>query len=82
MLNEEIKVKEWYVSTYPEDEVGATLNEETTFNDVFVALDTHEDVYEVIGGDCDSIVRERVFEKLATIMNVEYDYIYNQWLDA
>lgn len=81
MINEKTNVREWYIETYPDDrEMGETLNEETTFYDVFYALDTYEDVYDVIGGDADSVVRERVFEALAKIMNTDYEEIYDQWL--
>jgi hypothetical protein len=38
------------------------------------------DIYQYIGVS-DSIVRERLFEKLAETLNVGYDYIYNLWLN-
>lgn len=75
------KIKEWYIKEYPTDELGIEINNEITFEDLFVALDTYKDVYEALGV-CDSIVRERCFEKLAEIMNVDYDYVYKQWLRA
>lgn len=80
MINERTNLREWYMATYPDDEVGKTLNEETTFYDIFYALDNYQDVYDVIGGDSDSLVRERVFEQLAIIMNTDYEEIYEQWL--
>jgi hypothetical protein len=46
---------------------------------VFKCLDNYENIYDLIGVG-DSLVRERIFEALAEIMNVEYDYIYHQWL--
>ena len=73
------KIKEWYMKEYPTDELGAEINNEITFKDLFVALD--KDVYEVLGVG-DSIIRERCFEKLAEIMNVDYDYIFEKWLRA
>lgn len=73
------KIKEWYMKEYPTDELGAEINNEITFEDLFVALD--KDVYEVLGVG-DSIVRERCFEKLAEIMNVAYEDIYYKWLRA
>lgn len=76
----ETKIKEWYVKEYPNDEVGATLDEDATFQDLFDALDNYEDVYDVLGGESDSIVRERCFSKLAKIMEVDYNYIYEQWI--
>jgi hypothetical protein len=73
-------IKEWYVTNYPTDEVGNTLNDKATFNDLFNALDTYQDVYVVLGGDADSIVRERAFKKLSELLGVDYDYVYEQWL--
>lgn len=72
------KIKEWYVREYPTDDLGANLNSEITFEDLFVAIETNEDVYEVLNVR-DSIVRERVFGELARIMDVSYDYIYDSW---
>lgn len=46
---------------------------------MFIALDTYKDVYELIGVG-DSLVRERLFRRLAEIMEVDYNYIYQQWL--
>lgn len=75
------KIKEWYIKEYPTDELGIEINDEITFNDLFVVLDTRKDVYEALGVG-DSIIRERVFGKLADIMKVDYDYIFEQWLRA
>lgn len=79
MENEKNKVKEWYLKEYNTDELGKEINEEITFYDIFYALDRYKDIYEILGVE-DSIVRERVFQKLADIMKVEYNYIYEQWL--
>lgn len=73
------KIKEWYMKEYSTDELGAEINNEITFEDLFVALDI--DVYEVLGVG-DSVIRERCFEKLAEIMNVDYEDIYYKWLRA
>lgn len=74
-----INIKDWYCETYPKDPCRLLLDPSATFKDLFHALDTYKDVYSVIG-DVDSVVRERVFAKLAEIMEVDYDYIYDQWL--
>jgi hypothetical protein len=78
---EKTKIKEWYIKEYPTDELGVEINNDITFYDLFVVLDTYKDVYEALNV-WDSIVRERVFNKLAEIMNVDYGYIYEQWLKA
>lgn len=74
-----LNIKPWYHETYPTDDIYTELRDEVTFQDVQNALDKGEDVYEVFGVG-DSIVRERVFEKLSELRNVEYDVVYNEWL--
>lgn len=79
MENENSKVKEWYLKEYATDELGQEIKDDITFYDIFYALDTYKDFYETIGVG-DSVIRERIFKKLAEIMEVDYMYIYNQWL--
>ena len=46
-------------------------------------FDRKKDIYITLFGSeelGDSLVRERVFDKLAEIMGVDYNYIYEQWL--
>lgn len=78
---ENTKIREWYMATYPTDDVGEEINADITFYDLFKALDTYKDVYDTLGVT-DSLIRERAFEKLAEIMDVGYNYIYNQWVRA
>ena len=73
-------VKDWYCAQYPQDELGNTINEKVTFEDTFDCLDNHQNIYECLGVS-DSVIRERVFNKLADIMDVDYGYIYEQWKD-
>ena len=79
MENENSKVKEWYLKEYATDELWQEIKDDITFYDIFYALDTYKDFYETIGVG-DSVIRERIFKKLAEIMEVDYMYIYNQWL--
>jgi hypothetical protein len=73
-------VRSWYISTFPNDELGVELNW-ITFGELSKVLDERKDVYAALGVG-DSLVRERVFQKLAEIMNVEYRYVYEQWLKS
>lgn len=77
-----MNIKKWYRKTFKDDECGEYISEDATFDGLFRVLDHYKDVYEYLGEDIDSIIRERVFIKLAEIMGVDYDYIYNQWLSA
>jgi hypothetical protein len=72
-------IKEYYVENFPTDELGLELNETPTFPGLLNKLIVGEDVYRYIGVG-DSIIRERLFEKLAETLNVKYDYVYNLWL--
>ena len=73
------KIKEWYLENYSSDEEGEFLNEDVTFYDMFQCLDRRKDIYECIDVD-DSLIRERLFEGLAQVMECDYSYIYDQWL--
>ena len=77
-IDESTNIRQWYTETFPDDECGKTLNSEKTFYDLFYALDRRHDIYEEFS-ICDSVVRERLFDQLAEIMGVDYDYIYEQW---
>ena len=74
-------IKEFYLSNYPTDELGNEIHSKATFIGLFEVLDTYKDVYEYIGVH-DSIIRERIFEKLANEMGIDYNEIYDQWLLA
>lgn len=76
-----LNVKEWYRGEYPTDDLVEEIKDTVTFEDIFEALDNYRDIYNEIG-TTDSIVRERIFNKLATLMEVDYDYIYDQWLKS
>ena len=75
------KVRDWYVSEYHDDDLGLELNPETTFREVDDTLRKRQDVYSVMGVG-DSVIRERVFERLAKIADVPYQEIYDRWLRA
>ena len=76
-------VKQWYISTFPEDSVGATLDDYTTFVDinesVYNPTEQNANIYEVLGGRATSEVRDRVFTHLAEIKGVTFDEIFNAW---
>lgn len=56
------------------------IDPEATFLGAFNCLDNYGDIYIYLGFGVDSVVRERVFERLALLMGVDYGYIYEQWL--
>jgi len=76
----EMGIKDFYINAYPKDELGDDLKDNTTFSGLLVALVRGDCVYEYIG-EGDSIIRERLFEKLASILEKPYNYIFDLWLE-
>ena len=72
-------IKEFYLETYPTDELAVEINENATFIGLYHDLLTGGDPYEYIGVD-DAVVRELCFEKLAKIIDTSYDYVYDLWI--
>lgn len=81
VMGKEKSVREWYTEKYPTDEFGKEINGTLTWLGLLDSMRDAKDVYETLGAD-DSIVRERCFIKLASLMNVPYDVIYNLWLSC
>ena len=80
-FNGQSKVANWYKAAFPHDDWGnEMMNKGITFQDVFECLQIGGNIYALLGAG-DSVVRERVFDALATMMEVSYDVIYYQWLN-
>ena len=76
----ETLIKKWYKEKYNTDDLGEDINPKATFKGLLETLNTNNDVYIYLEAG-DSLIRERVFEKLAKIMKVSYNDIYNNWLN-
>lgn len=74
------KVQPWYKKNYPTDELGDEIDPNLVFESVYHSLKKGDDIYSVLGVG-DSIVRERVFGELADIYDVDYEDIFEMWLD-
>ena len=55
------------------------INRNATFQDAFECLQAGFNFYAFLGVD-DSLVRERIFDALATLMGCSYEHVYYQWL--
>ena len=73
-------IRDWYTSAYPDDDLGANLSD-ISFHDLYTGISQGLDVYDRIGVG-DSIVRERLFERLAELKSVPYNTIYDMWLNG
>lgn len=71
-------IKNWYMGAYKEDDLGDRLN--GTFKGALQTLLRGDDIYDYIGVG-DSLIRERLFSQLAKMLDVDYDEIYNVWLN-
>jgi hypothetical protein len=76
------QLRDYYMQQFPEDDLGRDIHPDITFNTLYQTLHTGDPgkAYDVIGVD-DSIIRERLFEKLAALLKVDYDTIYNLWMN-
>ena len=74
-----MKIREFYLEAYPTDELGLELNETPTFAGLLNQSIVGGDVYRYIGV-ADSVIRERLFERLAEELEVSYDYVYGLWI--
>ena len=73
-------IKNWYLEHYPTDDEGENINDTVTFTDLYdMLLSGNGDIYKLIGV-ADSIIRERLFENLVYLKDVEYEVIYKLWL--
>ena len=74
------KLASFYTEKYPTDELGKEINSDSTFRDLYASIANGVDVY-IIMGVSDSMIRERLFSHLCSLLNVEYNHIYELWLN-
>lgn len=74
-----INLKDWYTKEFPDDELGYELNDDVDLRRCYSSLGRDPDIYDVMGVG-DSVIRERVFAKMADVLGVDYDVIYYKWL--
>jgi hypothetical protein len=72
-------IREFYLDQYPTDDLGLELKENITFTGLLNTVYEGNDLYAYLGVG-DSLVRERLFQELATQANQTYDWIYNLWI--
>ena len=70
------KIKDFYLRTYPTDDLGVEIDPNMTFERLILKAAKGKDIYDLIGVG-DSVIRERLYSKIADEMNVEYVFVYN-----
>ena len=76
--NLDLNVRNWYMKEFPTDDLGKDIPNWLTFKDIEKGIKI---IYDLLAPADDSIVRERVFEKLAELKGVDYDVIYSKWIN-
>ena len=74
-----MNIRQFYLKEYPSDDIGFDIDYNATFIGLLDSLHNGHGAYEYIGV-ADSLVRERLFLKLADMLGVQYDYIFDLWL--
>jgi len=62
------KIKDWYIKNYPTDDLGQEINDRITFRGFWALTSQNYTPYEVLDV-YDSVVRERVEEKVSAILS-------------
>jgi hypothetical protein len=73
-----MNIKKWYLDTYSDDKLGNKINANADFTEMDYYEIRH--IYDYLGDEIDTIIRERVFEKLASLLGIPYSDIYDIWL--
>lgn len=79
-LDDYNNIKEYYLNTFPTDDLGAEINNTATFTGLKLVLLNYMDVYDYLG-TYDSLIRERVFEQLGELYGLTYNQVYSDWIE-
>jgi hypothetical protein len=71
-------IREWYVKAYPMDDLGPGIV--GNFAGALETMAKGGDIYDYIGVG-DSLIRERLFTRLSKMLGLDYDHIYEMWLN-
>ena len=74
IVSYDTSIREYYQGAFPDDELGERITD-ISFKQFYKELKAHKDVYDLVGVG-DSIIRERLFNKLAEISGKDYSEIY------
>lgn len=79
-LDDYNNIKEYYLNAFPTDDLGAEINDTATFTELKLVLLNYMDVYDYLGVH-DSLIRERVFERLADLYGLTYAQVCSDWIE-
>ena len=78
--NPNTNIRKWYHAAFPTDDLWTEIRPQATFMSIFQVIDRYGNFYKAIGEGIDSIIRERIFQKLAGITGEPYEVVYETWL--
>ena len=78
-FNFKSSIRDWYIRAFPSDQLGYRISPLATFAGAVKCMADGGDIYKYLGVG-DSLVRENVFSKIASITGVDYDAVYDLWL--
>lgn len=74
------RIKDFYTTLNPDDDLGKEINPDITFKDLYKALLDHKEIYDVIGVG-DTLIRESLFTVLAGLFaKGSYKKIDDLWM--
>ena len=73
-------VRDFYLMEYPTDDMGPSLLPDVTLKDVVNCINSGNDLYDTVGQSMDTVIRERIFSKVAELLDVDYLSVYHKWL--
>ena len=76
-----MEIRNYYITKFPHDELGEEINENATWVGLLKTLNTGGEVYDYLGVG-DSLIRENCFAQLAREIGVDYNEIYDKWLNS
>ena len=71
-------IRKWYVKAYPTDDLGPELV--GNFAGALETMAKGGDIYDYMGMG-DSLIRERLFTRLSEMLGIDYEHIYQLWLN-
>lgn len=71
-------IRKWYVKAYPTDDLGPELV--GNFAGALETMSKGGDIYDYMGMG-DSLIRERLFTRLSEMLGLDYEHIYQLWLN-
>ncbi len=69
--------KQWYLRTYPDDDQApGYMRDGITIAAAWGLMQAGIEIYDILGSDCDSLIRERIYTEIARQFELNYEDVY------